>query len=111
MYGLVQAGIIAHTHPKKHLHLFGYETSPITPGIWQHNKNSITCTLLAEDFGIKYLIKEDSQHLVNSFQEKYEVTQDWTGSIYSGVTLNWYYKARILEISMPILCYLIFFLE
>ena len=32
---------------------------------------------------------------------KYEITQDWTGSLYNGITLNWDYKAGILDMSMP----------
>ena len=52
------------------------------------------------EFRIKYQRKEDAQYLINSLQQKYEVTQDWTGSIYSGIALNWDDKARILEISM-----------
>ena len=39
-------------------------------------------------------------HLIHALQEKYEITQDCTGSIYSVITLNWGYKAGILDISM-----------
>ena len=50
--------------------------------------NIITFTIVVDDFGTKYLRKEDSQQFINSLQEKYEVTQDWKGSLYSGITLN-----------------------
>ena len=40
-------------------------------------------------------------HLMHSLQEKYDITQDWNRSLYSGITLNWGYKAGILDISMP----------
>ena len=53
MYGIVQAGIIAHTALKRHLQPFGYEPAPITPGLWRHNKNGITFTLVVDNFGIK----------------------------------------------------------
>ena len=36
MYGLFQAGIIAHTALKEHLQLSGYEPAPIMPGLWHH---------------------------------------------------------------------------
>ena len=39
-------------------------------------------------------------HLIHALQEKYYITQDWTGSLYSGITLNWEYKEGILDISM-----------
>ena len=41
-------------------------------------------------------------HLINALQEKYEITQDWSGSIYSGITQNWDYKSGILDISIPV---------
>ena len=74
MCGLVQDAIIAHTDLKKHLHPFGYEPAPITPGLWRHSKNKTTFTLVVDEFGIKYKRKEDTQHLINVLQEKYEVT-------------------------------------
>ena len=101
MYWLVQAGIIAHTAIKKRLQQLGYEPAPITPGLWRHNKNGITFTIVVNDFGIKHQRKEDVLHLIHTIQEKYEITQDWTGGLYSGITLNWGCKAGILDISMP----------
>ena len=57
---------------------------------------------MVNDFGIKYNRKEDELHVIHAPQEKYDITQDWTGSLYSGITLNWDYKAGILDISMPV---------
>ena len=54
-----------------------------------------------DDFGIKYTNKKDADHLISALQEKYEVTQDWTGGLYCGITLKWDYKKIQLEISMP----------
>ena len=39
-------------------------------------------------------------NLIHALQEKYDITQDWTGSLYSGIIMNWYYKPGILDISM-----------
>ena len=33
---------------------------------------------------------------------KNDITQEWNGSLYSGITLNWDYKAGILDIYMPV---------
>ena len=41
MYGLPQTGKIANDKIKLHLAKFGYEPSPITPGLWSHQ----TCPL------------------------------------------------------------------
>ena len=101
MYGLSQAGIIVHTLLKEH-RPFGYDPAPTTPILWCHNKNGITFDLVVDDFGIKYQGKEDALHLIHTLQEKYEIKKDWTGSLYSGITLNWEYKSGIvLEIYMP----------
>ena len=70
MYGLVQAGIIAHTALKEHLRPFGYEPSLITPGLWLHNKNGIRFNLVVENFGIKYMKKEEAMHLIHALKEK-----------------------------------------
>ena len=88
MYGIVQVVIIAHTVLKEHLRPFRYETAPIAPVLWIHNKNKIKFTLVVYEFGIRYQRREDAQHLINTHKEKYEITQDWKGIIYSGITLN-----------------------
>ena len=46
----------------------------------------------------RYQRREDAQQLINALQEKYEITQDFTGSIYSGIKLNWDYKDGILNL-------------
>ena len=101
MYGLVQEGTIAHTAFNKHLRTFGYDPAPITPELWLQNKNGITFTLVVGDFGIRYERREDAIHLINAPQERYKITQDCTKSLYSGITLNWEYKAIILDRYMP----------
>ena len=68
IYGLVQAGIIEHTALKENLRPFGYEPAPITTGLWRHNYNGITLTLVVNDFGIKHHRKEDSLHLIYALQ-------------------------------------------
>ena len=88
MYALVQAGMIAHTALKEHLRPFVCEPAPITTGLWHHKKNGLSFNLVVENFRIKYNRKDDTIHLIHALQEKYEITKDWTGSLYSGITLN-----------------------
>ncbi len=45
--------------------------------------------------------KEHADHLIKCLKEKYKLTEDWTGSLYCGITLDWDYTARTLDISMP----------
>ncbi len=59
MYGLPQAGIIAQNLLTKRLHKAGYQQSKITPGYWCHDWRPISLTLIADNFGVKYINKED----------------------------------------------------
>ena len=81
MYGLSQAGIISHTALKEHLLPCGYEPAPITSVLWRHNNNGNTFTLTVNGFGIRHQRRAYALHLINSLQEKYEITQDWKGSL------------------------------
>ena len=71
MYGLVQAGITAHTYLKKNINPLSYWPEPITTGLWMHIKNIINFTLVVYGFGIKYHRKEGAQHIILFIQEKY----------------------------------------
>ena len=88
MYGIFQYSIITHTVLKVHPLTFGYSPAPIIPVIWRHKTNVILFTLVVYNFGIKNQSKEDLQHIINGPKEKYEVNQDWTGELYSGITLK-----------------------
>ena len=55
MYGLKQAGHIAHDQLVKHLAPHGYKPCKHTPGLWTHTTRLPTFTLVADDFGIKIL--------------------------------------------------------
>jgi hypothetical protein len=52
-------------------------------------------------FAVKYVGKENADHLRNALLRSYELTTDWEGKVYSGMTLNWDYKNRTCGISMP----------
>ena len=44
----------------------GYFQSQIVPGFWKHKTRNIKFVLVVDDFGIKYLKKEDLDHLIKS---------------------------------------------
>ena len=56
---------------------------------------------MVDDSGIRYRNKKDAGYLISVLQEKYEVTQYWTGGLYCGITLKLDYNGRQLEISIP----------
>ena len=57
--------------------------------------------LIVDDFGVKYTGSENAKHLVDTLRACYEITEDWTGSKYCGLTLKWDYKQRTCDMSMP----------
>eukprot|EP00804_Cyclotella_cryptica_P017098 CCRYP_003348-RA/>CCRYP_003348-RA protein AED:0.29 eAED:0.29 QI:0/0/0/1/1/1/2/0/539 len=86
MYGLPQAGIIAQQLLEQLLHAKGYHQSKINPGFWTHNWRPIYFALCVDDFG------------------HYEISTDWEGRRYIGLTLHWDYRNRLVCLSMPGYC-------
>ena len=64
MYGLPQAGLLAQELPEKMLQKHGYTQSKATPGFWTYAWRPISFTLVVDDFDIKYVGKEHTDHLV-----------------------------------------------
>jgi hypothetical protein len=56
---------------------------------------------VVDDFAVKYVTEADAHHLRNALLRHYEITTDWGGTVYSGITFNWDYNKRTCEISMP----------
>ena len=100
MYGLPQAGKLAHDKLKTHLKQFGYAPCRLTPGLWRHETRDVTFTLVVDDFGVQYTNKADVEHLITSLRKLYELHIDWTGSMYLGISLDWDYKYRTVDLSM-----------
>ena len=102
MYGLPQAGILANEQLQRNLKPHGYYPCKYTPGLWKHETRAITFSLVVDDFGIKYVHKEDVQHLYDTLNKYYpKLTIDWSGTLYCGITLEWDYKSRTVDLSMP----------
>ena len=101
MPGLKQAGRIANDRLEKHLATFGYTPVPRTPSLYQHASRPVTFSLVVDDFGVKYVGQEHADHLINALQQIYEISIDWTGSQYLGLTLKWNYNRREVRVSMP----------
>jgi hypothetical protein len=88
MYGLKEAGIIAFNQLVKRLAPSGYEPMPFTPGLWRHRTKRTTFVLCVDDFGVKYFSKPDALRLVDALQAEYNLTIDWDGDLYCGITLT-----------------------
>ena len=101
MYGLPQAGRLAFDLLKKRLSAHGYAPVQHTPGLWKHNQLPIAFTLVVDDFGVKYINKHHAIHLITTLQNYYTISEDWTGSTYCGIHLDWDYAKRQVTLSMP----------
>jgi hypothetical protein len=101
MYGLKQAGLLANQLLQTRLAPFGYYPTRHTPGLWLHKTWPISFTLVVDDFAVKYVDKQYAEHLRNALLRTYELTTDWTATVYSGMTLKWDHKNRTCDISMP----------
>jgi hypothetical protein len=100
MYGLPQAGKLANDLLAKCLAKHGYYQSPTTAGLWKHTSRSIQFTLIVNDFGLEDVGKEHALHLLEAIRQDYKCSTDWTGSLYTGIDLNWNYTTNILKIAM-----------
>ena len=70
MPGLKQTGHITNDRLKIHLYQFGYAPVPRTPALWKHATRDITFTLVVDNFGVKYVVKENADHLIESLKKK-----------------------------------------
>jgi len=97
MYGLPQAGKIASDRLIMHLAEHGYEQAQHTHGLFTHKTNGVVFPLIVDNFGVKYVGRENAEHLMASLRKIYSITADWTGSKHIGLTLKWDYKARTCD--------------
>ena len=101
VYGLKQAAILAYKLIRKRLKPAGYYPINESNGLWRHKTRKTIFALCVDDFGIKYHSKEDAQHLIDALSTHYDITIDWTGRTYCGLTLDWNYKEGYVDVSMP----------
>ena len=92
MYGLKESGVLAFNQLVKSLAPHGYEPMPHSTGTWQHRTLKTTFALCVDDLRFKYFSKIDADHLINSLQQNYKITTNWTGFLYCGLTLHWNYE-------------------
>ena len=101
MYGLPHAGRIANDALIAFLAPHGYHPCPLTPGLWMHDHSDTTFTLVVDDFGVRYTKRGVVEELLTILKQKYELKADWHGTRYCGLTLEWDYANRLLDVSMP----------
>jgi hypothetical protein len=54
-----------------------------------------------DGFGVKYVGREHTEHLMECIRKNYNIASNWNGSSYCGLTLEWDYKNRTVDLYMP----------
>ena len=101
MYGLHQAGFLDQELFEDRIAAHGYHQNQLMPGLWKHDTRPNKFTLVVDGFGVKYVNKEDVNHLMNALKETYTVTEDWEGKRYVGIHLRWDYANKKVHLAMP----------
>jgi len=86
---------------KQHLAKHGYDKLKHTPGLFKHHTRPILFTLVVNNFGIPYEGAGHLKHLLNILKLFYNVEVNMSGGLYCGITLDWHYKDKYVDISMP----------
>ena len=101
IYGLKQAAILAYKLIVERLAPFGYYPIPASNGLWKHKTRKTIFALCVDDFGVKYFNDEDADHLINALKKYYTISIDREGKNYCGLTIDWNYPKRYVDIHMP----------
>jgi hypothetical protein len=101
MYGLPQAGILANELLQRNLTQDGYRPMTHTHGLWPHDTRLISFSLVVDDFEAKYIGREHAEHLMTCIKKNHSISSDWNGTAYCGLTLDWDYNNRTVDLSMP----------
>ena len=101
MPGLKQDGRITNDLLKVHLDHFGFAPVTRTPVLCKYTTKPTSSSLVVDDFGVKYIGKENADHLIQALQKVYTISIDWTGYLLGGLTIDWDYAAHTCNISTP----------
>ena len=101
MYGLKQAAILAYQRLVEFMKPYGYFPEINTTGIWSHTQRKTKFCLCVDDFGVKYFSQDDANHFLNALKNHYTISTDMQGINYCGLTLEWNYEKKYVDISMP----------
>jgi len=99
MYGLPQAGSLGQDQLEKCLNQEGYYQSQTGTGLWKHKTKTIQFVRVVDDFGIKYINKDDLDHLIRTLEKYYEVAVDLDGKEFVKIELDWDYENKRVHLS------------
>jgi hypothetical protein len=79
----------------------GYHQSKIIPGLWTHETRPITFTLVVDDFAIKIMSENNSDHLINVLKKDYTITVGREATKYISLTIEWDYENGKVHMHIP----------
>jgi hypothetical protein len=57
--------------------------------------------LVVDALGVKYVDREHVEHRMACIKKNYNISSDWKRGAYCGLTLDWDYAERTVNLSMP----------
>ena len=100
IYGLKEERILAFNYIVQNLATHGYHHIKYTAELWEHKNRNTEFVLCIDDFDIKYDNQDDLDHLLIALQTEYEISTDYSGRNYIGLTIDWKYSKSYDDISM-----------
>ena len=101
MYELPEAGILSNKLLKKRLGKHGYYEFHFTPGLYRHVWLPIMFSLVFDDFGVKFQGIQHTKYLKWALEKYFKDSVDWEGPLFCGITLDWNYIMRHVDLSIP----------
>jgi hypothetical protein len=78
-----------------------YVQAKRTPDLFTHADRPIIFSLVVDDFGVQYTGREHAQYLADTLESLYTSTTEWPGTRYLGLTLDWDYDNRTVDMCIP----------
>ena len=100
MYGLKQAAQLAYDALLINLKKYGHAPDKYSPNMWVHETCTTKCCLCVDNCGAKYTSRVGTQYLINTLQENYYITVDWSGQAFYGLDLKWNHAQGYADIIM-----------
>jgi len=100
MYGLPQAGSLGQDQLEERLNQEGYYQSQTVPRLWKHKTKPIQFVLVVNDFGIKYINKDDLDHFIRALEKYCDVAVDLDRKEFVKIELDWDYENKRVHLSM-----------
>ena len=57
--------------------------------------------LVVDDFGIKYTRLQHATYLLDTLKNYFELSIDWSGTLFCGIALTWDYKNDNANLTLP----------